>query len=63
MTYTEQIEQQLLVYPQTVAAYVPSYTGVTALPDTHVEVHVWDEDFCELRDADGVDIARFKLVG
>ncbi len=63
MTYTEQIEQQLTVYPHTVAAYVPSYTGVTTLPDTHVEVHVWDEDFCELLDASGVGIARFKLVG
>lgn len=63
MTYTEQIEAQIAAYPQTASAYVPSYTGVTTLPDTHVEVHVWDEDFCELRDAGGVGIARFKLVG
>ena len=63
MTYTEQIEQYVASYPQATSAYVPSYTGVTTLPDTHVEVHVWDEDFCELLDASGVGIARFKLVG
>jgi hypothetical protein len=63
MSYTDQIAQQLLVYPQTAAAYVPSYTGVTTLPVAHVEVHVWDETFCELRDSAGEICARFNLVG
>ena len=63
MSYTEQIEQYVASYPQTASAYVPSYTGVTTLPDTHVEVHVWDETYCELRDGSGEICARFNLVG
>ena len=63
MTYTEQIKAQIAAYPQTASAYVPSYTGVTTLPDTHVEVHVWEETYCELRDGNGEICARFNLVG
>jgi hypothetical protein len=64
MTYTEQIEQYVAYYPQTVRAEVPASTGVTSLPAyPQVEVVSWDHDFCELVDADGVEIARFRLVG
>jgi hypothetical protein len=34
---------------------LPAYPGV--------EVHVWAEDYCELADGTGAEIARFKLVG
>ena len=64
MTYTEQVEQYVAAYPTTVLALVPASCGVTTLPAfPHVEVQVWNEDLCELRDAGGNDIARFRLVG
>lgn len=64
MTYTEQIEQYVSAYPETARATVPETCGVVTLPAfPHVEVQVWDEDFCELEDAGGVELARFKLVG
>jgi len=64
MTYTDQIEQYVAAYPTTALALVPASCGVTTLPAyPHVEVQVWDEDFCELEDAGGNEIARFRLVG
>lgn len=64
MTYTEQVEQYVSAYPATALALVPASCGVTSLPAyPHVEVQVWDEDFCELEDAGGNKIARFRLVG
>ena len=64
MSYLDQIEQYVAYYPQTVRAEVPAWTAVTALPAyPQVEVVAWEHDFCELVDADGVEIARFRLVG
>lgn len=64
MSYLDQIEQYVSYYPQTVRAEVPAWTGVTSLPAySQVEVVAWEHDFCELVDADGVEIARFRLVG
>lgn len=64
MTYTEQIEQYVVAYPATALALVPASCGVTSLPAyPHVEVRIWDDEFCELEDADSIDIARFRLVG
>lgn len=64
MNYTEQVEQYVFAYPETAQARLPETCGVTTLPAApHVVVHVWAEDFCELEDADGADIARFRLVG
>ena len=64
MTYTAQIEAHVAEAPTTDTASVPYYTGVTSLPAyPHVAVQFWDEDFCELTDADGGIVARFKLVG
>lgn len=64
MGYTEQIEQYVAAYPLTTAASVPSWGGVTTLPAfPHVSVQLWDEDYCELEEAGGVEIARFRLVG
>jgi hypothetical protein len=64
MTYTEQIEQYIDTYPLTAVASVPSWCGVVTLPAfPHVVVHVWAEDFCELEDVNGADVARFRLVG
>lgn len=64
MTYLEQIEQYVAAYPATALALVPASCGVTSLPAfTHVEVRSWDDEYCELEDAGGGDIARFKLVG
>lgn len=64
MTYTEQIEQYVAAYPETARATVPETCGVTTLPAyPHVEVRSWADEFCELEDAAGSDIARFKLVG
>jgi hypothetical protein len=64
MTYTDQIEQYVAAYPETARATVPETCGVTTLPAyPHVEVRSWDEDFCELEDAGGNEIARFRLVG
>jgi hypothetical protein len=64
MSYTEQIEQYVAAYPLTTVASVPSWCGVAALPAyPHVMVQSWTEDFCELEDAGGADIARFRLVG
>jgi hypothetical protein len=64
MTYTEQIEQYVAAYPETAQARLPEACGVVALPAfPHVIVHVWADDFCELEDANGADIARFRLVG
>jgi len=64
MTYTEQIEGYVAAYPETETARLPESCGVVALPAfPHVVVHVWAEEFCELEDANGADIARFRLVG
>ena len=64
MSYTEQIEQYVAAYPETARALVPEMCGVTTLPAfPNVEVRSWADDFCELEDAAGVDIARFRLVG
>ena len=64
MSYTEQIEQYVAAYPLTAVASVPSWSGVTALPAfPHVAVQIWAEDYCELEESDGVEIARFRLVG
>jgi len=64
MTYTEQIEQYVAAYPETAQARLPETCGVTTLPSfPGVAVAVWDDDFCELEDVDGADIARFRLVG
>lgn len=64
MTYLEQIEQYVGYYPETASASVPVTCGVTTLPAyPHVVVHVWGEDYCELGDGAGAEIARFKLVG
>ena len=64
MTYTEQIEQYVAAYPTTALALVPASCGVTALSAfPHVVVQIWDDEFCELEDASGGDIARFRLVG
>jgi len=64
MTYTEQIEGYVAAYPETETARLPESCGVVALPAfPHVVVHVWTEEFCELEDANGADIARFRLVG
>ena len=64
MSYTEQIEQYVAAYPETARVMVPEMCGVTTLPAfAHVEVHTWADEFCELEDANGGDIARFRLVG
>ena len=64
MTYLEQIEQYVVAYPETAQARLTEACGVTTLPAfPHVVVHVWTDDFCELEDANGADIARFRLVG
>jgi hypothetical protein len=64
MTYTEQIEQYVAAYAETARATVPETCGVTTLPAfPHVEVHTWANEFCELEDAAGDNIARFRLVG
>jgi hypothetical protein len=64
MTYTEQIEGYVAAYPDTAQARLPETCGVTTLPAfPHAVVHVWTEEFCELEDANGGDIARFRLVG
>jgi hypothetical protein len=64
MTYLEQIEQYVGYYPETAFASVPVTCGVTTLPAyPGVAVHVWEEDYCELEDGAGAEIARFKLVG
>lgn len=64
MTYLEQIEQYVGYYPETAFAYVPVTCGVTTLPAyPHVGVRIWEDGFCELEDADSIDIARFHLVG
>jgi hypothetical protein len=64
MTDLEQIEQYVGYYPETAFASVPASCGVTQLPAyPGVEVHVWAEDYCELADGTGSEIARFKLVG
>ena len=64
MTYLEQIEQYVGYYPETAFASLPITCGVTQLPAyPSVDVHVWEEDYCELEDEAGAEIARFKLVG
>ena len=64
MTYLEQIEQYVGYYPETAFACLPASCGVTTLPAyPGVDVRVWDEDFCELEDGTGSEIARFRLVG
>jgi hypothetical protein len=64
MTYTEQIEGYVAAYPLTSLVSVPSWCGVTTLPAfPSVVVQPWAEDYCELEEAGGVEIARFRLVG
>lgn len=64
MTYLEQIEQYVGYYPETAFASLPASCGVTTLPAyPHVEVRIWEEDYCELEDGAGGEIARFRLVG
>lgn len=64
MSYVDQIEAYVAAYPATALVHVPSLVGQVTLPAVpHVEVQVWDEDFCELEDAGGVELARFRLVG
>jgi hypothetical protein len=64
MTYLEQIEQYVGYYPETAFATVPASCGVTQLlAHPGVDVRVWDEDYCELEDGTGAEIARFRLVG
>ena len=64
MTYLEQIEQYVGYCPETACAVVPVTCGVTQLPAyPGVAVLVWDEDYCELEDGAGSEIARFRLVG
>jgi hypothetical protein len=64
MTYTEQVEQYVAAYPSTAFVHVPETCGVTTLPAfPHVQVHIWADDYCELEDAGGIEIARLKLVG
>jgi hypothetical protein len=64
MTYTEQIEGYVAAYPETAQAQLPDWCGVVTLPAfPHVVVHVWADDFCELEDGAGADLARFRLVG
>lgn len=64
MTYLEQIEQYVGYYPETAAASLPVTCGVTTLPAyPSIEVRIWEEDYCELEDGAGNEIARFKLVG
>lgn len=64
MSYTDQVEAYVAYYPETVRASVPAFTGVTALPSyPQVTVVAWDNDYCGLVDGDGVEVARFRLVG
>lgn len=64
MTYIDQIEGYVAAYPDTAQAQLPDWCDVTTLPAfPHVVVHVWAEDYCELEDVNGADIARFRLVG
>ena len=64
MSYVDQIEAYVAAYPATSLVHVPSLVGQVTLPAyPHVDVQVWDMDFCELEDAGGIEIARFKLVG
>jgi hypothetical protein len=64
MTYIDQIEHYVALYPETASATVPDTCGVVTLPAyPHVEVQIWANEFCQLEDAAGGDIARFRLVG
>lgn len=64
MTYLEQIEQYVAYYPETAFASLPVTCGVATLPAyPGVDVRVWEEDYCELEDGTGSEIARFRLVG
>jgi hypothetical protein len=64
MTYLDQIEQYVAYYPETAFASLPVTCGVSTLPAyPGVDVRVWDEDYCELADGTGAEIARFRLVG
>ena len=64
MSFTEQIEQYVAAYPDTVAVNVPGTCGVTTLPAyPHVVVRSRDQDYCELSAEDGAILARFRLVG
>jgi hypothetical protein len=64
MTYTEQIEQYVAAYPETAQAQLPDWCGVVTLPAfPHVMVQQWEEDYCQLEDSGGIEIARFRLVG
>lgn len=64
MTYTDQIEQYVAAYPETVLASVPATCGVVELPSyPSVVVQAWSEDFCELEDEVWRVTARFRLVG
>jgi hypothetical protein len=64
MSYTDQVEAYVGAYPATTAASIPMFAGIVALPAyPHVEVRIWDNEYCELLDANGIGIARFRLVG
>jgi hypothetical protein len=64
MSYTDQIEQYVAAYPLTSLVSVPSWCGVAALPAfPSVVIQPWAEDYCELEDSEGIEIARFRLVG
>jgi len=64
MNFTEQIEQYVVAYPLTSLVSVPATCGVTTLPAfPSVVVQPWAEDYCELEESSGVEIARFRLVG
>jgi len=64
MLWSDQIEAYIDAYPTTARVSIPrAYDGIELPAYPHVEVQVWDEDFCELEDAGGVELARFRLVG
>ena len=64
MSWSEQIEQYIDAYPTTARVSIPrAYDGIELTKYPAVVVSVWDEDFCELEDAGGVGLARFRLVG
>jgi hypothetical protein len=64
MSWSDQIEQYIDAYPTTARVSIPrAYDGIELTKHPAVMVAVWDEDFCELEDAGGNEIARFRLVG
>lgn len=64
MSYIEQVEAYVDLYPATSSVSVPMFTSIVELPAyPHVEVHLWDNEYCELLDANNDIVARFRLVG